>query len=226
MRKKERGELFVKRLSEHYPTEIICYLDYDPTKPYELLFATILSAQCTDERVNLVTARLFQKYLRLEDYVQAPLAELEQDLRQINFFRNKAKNIQSTAHKLLTLHGGVVPSDVEALVALDGVGRKTANVVRCHVFNLPSVVVDTHVKRIVTKIGLSTQTDPTKIEFELMKILPVDSWTATNHRTIAHGRAICKAPTPKCELCFMTDICKDFQTRATRTTRQKKQASI
>lgn len=222
MRKKERAHLFVERLNAHYPTEIVCYLDYDPAKPYELLFATILSAQCTDERVNLVTAKLFQKYRCLDDYVQATLAQLEQDLRQINFFRNKAKNIQSTAHKLLTLHGGVLPSDVETLIELDGVGRKTANVVRCHVFKLPSVVVDTHVKRITTKIGLATESDPVKIEFELMKILPEASWTASNHQVIAHGRAICKAPTPKCELCFMTDICKDFQARAKRAERKKK----
>lgn len=213
MRKKERASIFVERLNQHYPTEIVCYLDYDPAKPYELLFATILSAQCTDERVNLVTKKLFAKYLCLEDYVSAPLAQLEQDLRQINFFRNKAKNLQSTAHKLLVNHDGILPSDTELLIQLDGVGRKTANVVRCHIFGLPSVVVDTHVKRITTKIGIATQTDPVKIEFELMKVLPQDSWLPSNHQTIAHGRAVCKAPTPKCELCFMTDICKDYQAR-------------
>lgn len=213
MRKNEKARIVVDRLNENYPTEIICYLNYTPDRPYELLFATIMSAQCTDDRVNIVTEKLFQKYTCLEDYVAVPLSQLENDIRQINFFRNKAKSLKESANRLLSEYGGVLPSSIDQLITLAGVGRKTANVVRCHIFGLPSVVVDTHVKRITTKLGLTTNTDPVKIEFDLMKTLPKESWIAYNHQVIAHGRAICKAPTPKCQLCFMTDICKDYQKR-------------
>ena len=213
MRKKEKAQIVVNRLNQHYPTEIICYLDYTPERPYELLFATILSAQCTDERVNLVTKGLFTKYTCLEDYMNAPLVELENDIRQINFFRNKAKSLKESAARLMTEYNNQLPSDIDELITLTGVGRKTANVVRCHIFNIPSVVVDTHVKRITTKLGLTVNSDPVKIEVDLMNVLPQESWIAYNHQVIAHGRAICKAPTPKCELCFFKDICNDYQKR-------------
>lgn len=213
MRKKEKAQIIVNRLNENYPTEIICYLNYTVDRPYELLFATIMSAQCTDDRVNIVTEKLFKKYTCLEDYVEAPLSQIEDDIRQINFFRNKAKSLKDSAFRLLSEYGGVLPSDIDELTTLAGVGRKTANVVRCHIFNIPSVVVDTHVKRITTKLGLTSNKDPVKIESDLVKILPKESWIAYNHQVIAHGRAICKAPNPKCELCFFTDICNDYKKR-------------
>ncbi|MCL1995592.1 MAG: endonuclease III [Defluviitaleaceae bacterium] len=205
MTKKQKAKIIIERLNQHYPTEIICYLNY--TQDYELLFATILSAQCTDDRVNIVTKDLFKKYTTLQDYTQVPINELEQDIRSTGFYKNKAKSLQMAATMLLDVYNGILPSDIEELTKLPGVGRKTANVVRCHVFGLPSVVVDTHVKRITYKLGLTISTDPVKIEFELMKILPKKSWIAYNHQIIAHGRKICKAPTPRCDTCFFTDIC-------------------
>ena len=195
-------------LDKKYPHEDKCYLDYN--KPYELLFATILSAQCTDARVNIVTKHLFTKYPTLEAFAQAHLPEMESDVKPTGFFRNKAKNIIACARVLLDSHAGQLPQDVDALVQLPGVGRKTANVVRCHIFGLPSVVVDTHVKRISRRLGFTSNTDPVKIEFDLMKILPEDHWIRYNHQIIAFGREICKAPKAKCSLCFMTQFCPDF----------------
>ncbi|MCL1935660.1 MAG: endonuclease III [Defluviitaleaceae bacterium] len=211
MTKKQKAKIVVERLNENYPTEIVCYLNYN--KDYELLFATILSAQCTDDRVNIVTKDLFEKYKSLEDYIDAPIEELEKDIKSTGFYKNKAKSLKESAFKLLTNFNGILPSEIEELITLSGVGRKTANVVRCHIFKIPSVVVDTHVKRITNKLGLTTNTDPVKIEFDLMKILPKKSWIAYNHQVIAHGRKICKAPTPKCATCFFTDICTDYKKR-------------
>ena len=209
MTKREKVKIVLERLNHHYPTEIICYLNYN--QDYELLFATILSAQCTDERVNIVTADLFKKYTSLQDYVKAPLNELMQDIKSTGFYRNKATNIQLAAAMMLDTYNGILPSDIDELTKLPGVGRKTANVVRCHIFGLPSVVVDTHVKRITHRLGLTKSADPVKIEFELMKILPKRSWIAYNHQVIAHGRKICKAPTPRCMECFYTDICTYYK---------------
>ncbi|MCL2350444.1 MAG: endonuclease III [Defluviitaleaceae bacterium] len=205
MRKKDRIQAILKALDEHYPYEDKCYLNY--SQPHELLIATILSAQCTDERVNIVTAELFEKYPSLEAFAQASLAEMEQDVRSTGFYRNKAKNIIACAQQLLTEFGGELPSDMESLTSLAGVGRKTANVVRCHIFGLPSVVVDTHVKRISFRLGLTKNGDPTKIEFDLMKCLPKRHWIKYNHQIIAFGREICKAPRAKCSECFMGEIC-------------------
>ena len=208
MRKKDRIKAILAALDARYPHDDKCYLNY--SAPYELLFATILSAQCTDERVNLVTARLFVKYPTLEAFASADLAEMEQDIKSTGFFRNKAKSLVFCAQTLLSRHGGEMPSDIDALTALPGVGRKTANVVRCHIFGLPSVVVDTHVKRISVRLGLTKNTDPTKIEFDLMKILPKSHWIRYNQQVIAFGREICKAPRAKCDICFMTALCPAY----------------
>jgi len=194
-------------LDGKYPDFDKCYLNY--THPYELLFATILSAQCTDERVNMVTAELFAKYPTLEAFAAADIAEMERDVKSTGFYRNKARHLIGAARALLEVHGGDLPSDIDALTALPGVGRKTANVVRCHIFDLPSVVVDTHVMRISRRLGFTGNTCPVKIEFDLMKILPKAHWKRYNHQVIAFGREICKAPRPKCAACFMPELCPE-----------------
>ncbi|MCL1925220.1 MAG: endonuclease III [Defluviitaleaceae bacterium] len=205
----ERVAKILDYLDEYYPHEDKCYLNY--THDYELLFATVLSAQCTDDRVNIVTESLFKKYTSLEAFANANLEEFEQDIKPTGFFRNKAKNIIANARMLLSDYGGIMPSAVEELIKLPGVGRKTANVVRCHIFKIPSVVVDTHVGRISRKLGITKFEDPVKVEFDLMKKLPKKAWIKYNHQLIAHGRAICKAPKPKCEKCFMQDVCKYYE---------------
>lgn len=204
----ERVGAILEALDKHYPYEDKCYLNY--SKPYELLIATILSAQCTDDRVNIVTKQLFAKYPTLTAFAQANLAEMEQDVKSTGFYRNKAKNIIACAAMLLTKYGGEMPADIDQLTSLPGVGRKTANVVRCHIFGLPSVVVDTHVKRISYRLGLTHNNDPVKIEHDLMAILPEDHWIRYNHQIIAFGREICKAPKAKCEICFMTNLCPSY----------------
>lgn len=208
MQKKLKAKILLERFNIHYPGEIKCYLNY--TRDYELLFATILSAQCTDERVNTITEKLFKKYSSLSDYAGVDIEILEEDVKSAGFYRNKAKNIKESAIILIEKHNQILPKDLEQLTSLPGVGRKTANVVRCHIFNLPSVVVDTHVQRISKKLGLTDNTNPVKIEFDLMKILPKKDWIRYNHQTIAHGRKICKAPRPRCNECFLTDICREF----------------
>jgi len=210
MKKRERIKAILVALDARYPFENKCYLNYNQNQPHELLIATILSAQCTDDRVNIVTKDLFAKYPTLEAFANAMLSEMEQDVRQTGFYRNKAKNIITTAQQLLSQHNGVLPSSVEELTSLAGVGRKTANVVRCHIFGMPSIVVDTHVKRISARLGLTKNTDPTKIEFDLMKILPKSHWIRYNHQIIAFGREICKAPRAKCDICFMIELCPFF----------------
>ncbi|MCL2376012.1 MAG: endonuclease III [Defluviitaleaceae bacterium] len=209
MKKADRVKAILAALDAQYPYEDKCYLNY--SAPYELLFATILSAQCTDDRVNIVTAQLFVKYPTLEAFARADLAEMEQDVKPTGFFRNKAKSLVFCAQALLHNHGGQLPSSIDELTKLPGVGRKTANVVRCHIFGLPSVVVDTHVKRISARLGLTKNDDPTKIEFDLMKILPKNHWIRYNHQIIAFGREICKAPNAKCHLCFITNLCPAYK---------------
>lgn len=188
-----------------YPTEDKCYLNH--SNAYELLIATMLSAQCTDDRVNMVTEKLFKKYTSLEAFAQADIKELEQDIRSTGFYHNKAKNIITAANQLLTDYNGEMPSDIDSLTGLAGVGRKTANVVRTHIFHIPSIVVDTHVKRISNKLGLTESDDPVKIEFELMDIFPEDHWGRYNTQVIAHGRTICKARKPDCENCLLNKEC-------------------
>ena len=202
----KRTEEILKRLDEVYGTEYICYLDHET--PWQLLIAVILSAQCTDARVNIVTKDLFAKYDTLEKFANADLKELEQDIRPTGFFHNKAKNIIACAKRLVEVYGGEVPSELEDLLTLAGVGRKTANVIRGNIYNQPSIVVDTHVKRISKRLGFTKEDDPEKIEYELMRKLPKDHWILYNIQIISFGRNICFARSPKCSECFLYDLCK------------------
>lgn len=204
MNKRTQGIL--EALDERYGTEVFCHLHYET--PWQLLVATMLSAQCTDARVNMVTKDLFQKYQSIEAFASADLTELEEDIRSTGFYHNKAKNIIACCQKLHYEYHDEVPSSIDELTGLAGVGRKTANVVRGHVFHEPSVVVDTHVKRISRRLGFTKEEDPVKIEFDLMKKIPKDHWILYNMQIISFGREICKAPTPKCEECFLQDYCK------------------
>ena len=192
-------------LDEHYGTDIICYLEYET--PWQLLFATIMSAQCTDARVNLVTRELFQTYPTLEAFAGARQEELEKAIFSTGFYRNKAQSIIQCAKILLEKYNGEVPSDIDALTALPGVGRKTANVIRGNIFHEASIVVDTHVKRVSKRLGFTKEDDPVKIEYDLMKVLPKDHWILYNLQIIAHGRAVCTAGKPKCSECFLADYC-------------------
>lgn len=202
----KRTEEILKRLDEVYGTEYICYLNHE--NPWQLLIAVILSAQCTDARVNIVTKDLFAKYDTLEKFANADLKELEIDIRPTGFFHNKAKNIIGCAKRLVEVYGGEVPSRLEDLLTLPGVGRKTANVIRGNIYNEPSIVVDTHVKRISNRLGFTKEEDPEKIEFELMKKLPKEHWILYNIQIISFGRNICFARSPKCSECFLYDLCK------------------
>jgi endonuclease-3 len=195
----------VRLLRREYP-DATCALDF--SSPLELLIATILSAQCTDQRVNLVTKQLFQKYRTAADYARAPSDELERDIQSTGFFRNKAKSIVGCCKVLAEQHGGNVPQDIEVLVQLPGIGRKTANVVLGTAFRIVSgVVVDTHVIRISRRLGLSDQKDPEKIERDLMALLPRKEWIDFSHRMIHHGRRVCAARKPKCDECVLGSIC-------------------
>lgn len=196
----------LNRLDEVYGTEYICYLNHET--PWQLLIAVILSAQCTDARVNIVTKDLFVKYDSLEKFANADLKELEQDIKPTGFFHNKAKNIIACAKRLIDVYGGEVPSELEDLLTLAGVGRKTANVIRGNIYNQPSIVVDTHVKRISKRLGFTKEDDPEKIEYELMRKLPKEHWILYNIQIISFGRTICEARNPKCQDCFLYDLCK------------------
>lgn len=202
----KRTEEILRRLDEVYGTEYICYLNHET--PWQLLIAVILSAQCTDARVNIVTKDLFVKYDSLEKFANADLKELEQDIKPTGFFHNKAKNIIACAKRLIEVYGGEVPSELDDLLTLAGVGRKTANVIRGNIYNQPSIVVDTHVKRISKRLGFTKEEDPEKIEFELMRKLPKDHWILYNIQIISFGRTICEARKPKCAECFLYDLCK------------------
>ena len=202
----KRSAEILKRLDEAYGTEYVCYLNHET--PSQLLIAVILSAQCTDARVNIVTKDLFQKYPSLEAFANADLKELEQDIHSTGFYHNKAKNIISCARTLVEKYDGEVPRELEELTALAGVGRKTANVIRGNIYHEPSVVVDTHVKRISKKLGFTKEDDPVKIEYDLMKVLPKDHWILYNIQIITLGRSICTARNPKCTECFLSDLCK------------------
>ncbi|HXV21233.1 MAG TPA: endonuclease III [Desulfuromonadales bacterium] len=177
------------------------------TSPLELLVATILSAQCTDVRVNLVTRDLFRKYPHARAYAEADLDQLEQDIRSTGFFRNKAKSLIGCASALIERHGGEVPQTMEELTALPGVGRKTANVVLGNAFGVPGMVVDTHVGRVATRLGWTRERDPGKIERDLCRLLPKEKWTWASHVLIFHGRRICKAPVPLCSTCPVFELC-------------------
>lgn len=195
----------VRRLRHEYP-DSRCSLDH--RNPYELLVATILSAQCTDERVNQVTPVLFGRYPGPHDLAGARQEELEQIIKSTGFFRNKAKSLLGMAGGVVDRHDGEVPDTMEALVALKGVGRKTANVVLGNAFGkAEGVVVDTHVTRLSGRLGLTREKDAVKIERDLMKVVPREEWTDLPHLFIDHGRAVCRAPTPRCERCVLSDIC-------------------
>lgn len=206
MRMNKRTQAILDALDVRYGTDVFCHLHYET--PWQLLIATILSAQCTDARVNMVTKDLFRKYRSIEAFASADLAELEEDIRSTGFYHNKAKNIIACCQKLHFEYRDEVPSSIEELTGLAGVGRKTANVVRGHIFHEPSVVVDTHVKRISRRLGFTKEEDPVKIEFDLMKKIPKDHWILYNMQVISFGREICRAPTPKCEECFLQEYCK------------------
>lgn len=205
MTRKERVNEILKLLDEHYSVQKKCWLEYD--NAWHLLIATILSAQCTDARVNIVTKDLFVKYPDLEAFAAADLKELEEDIHSTGFYHNKAKNIIACAKMLLEKHDGNVPSDIDELTALPGVGRKTANVIRGNIYDIPSIVVDTHVGRISRKLGLTKNEDPEKVEHDLEKVLPKDHWILWNIQIIAHGRSICIARRPKCSECFLAPYC-------------------
>ncbi len=205
-KEQERVTEVLKRLDTQYGTDFRCYLDH--RSPWELLVATILSAQCTDARVNIVTKDLFVKYPNVEAFANAELKELEQDIHATGFYHNKAKNIIACARRVLTEFGGEVPSSLEDLTSLAGVGRKTANVIRGNIYHEPSIVVDTHVKRISKKLGFTKEEDPEKVEYDLMEVLPKDHWILFNIHIITLGRTICTARSPKCTECFLADVCK------------------
>lgn len=201
----ERIRKILAALDREYGTEYRCYLNHET--PWQLLIAVIMSAQCTDARVNIVTADLFRKYDTLEKFANADLKELEQDIHSTGFYHMKAKNIIACCRDLVDKHGGEVPRTIEELTALAGVGRKTANVIRGNIYNEPSIVVDTHVKRISRKLGLTKSEDPVKIEQDLMKALPRDHWILWNIHIITLGRSICIARRPKCGECFLREFC-------------------
>lgn len=199
----------LQRMDAHYGTDFRCSLDHE--NAWQLLIATMLSAQCTDARVNIVTKDLFVKYPSVEAFAAADLKELEQDIHSTGFYHNKAKNIIACCRDLMEKYNGEVPSGIDELTSLAGVGRKTANVIRGNIFHEPSIVVDTHVKRISLKLGITKSDDPVKAEQELMKVLPKDHWILYNIQLITFGREICKAPTPKCDECFLTDLCPSYK---------------
>jgi len=195
----------IDRLNNEYGLIPEPTLDYE--KPHELLVATMLSAQCTDERVNMVTKDLFRKYRSVKDFAEADLRALEKDIHSVGFYHSKAVHIIEAFRLLHERCNDEVPSSIEELTSLPGVGRKTANVIRTHVFHIPSVVVDTHVKRISGRLGFTKETDPVKIEFDLMKKLPEEQWSAINLQLITLGRTICTARKPRCSECFLSDLC-------------------
>jgi endonuclease-3 len=202
---KKRMQSVLDLLDEHYGIEHICYLNNE--NDWQLLIATQLSAQCTDERVNKVTPELFKEFPSIKAFAEADVRDIEKAIYTTGFYRNKAKNIKGCCELLLTRHGGEVPIDIEALLNLPGVGRKTANVVLGHQHNIPAIVVDTHVKRISNKLGFTSLQDPVKIEYDLMKKIPKEHWLRYNTQIIAHGRTLCTARSPKCNECFLLQDC-------------------
>jgi len=201
---KKRVKWIIKTLSKEIPDSTIA-LKF--SNPLELLIATILSAQCTDVKVNQVTEKLFKKYRTAKDYAEANLAELEEEIRPTGFYRNKAKSIQKCSQELVKRFGGEVPKALEDLVTLPGVGRKTANVILGNVFGIPGITVDTHVHRVSRRIGLTKNDDPAKIEFDLMEIVPKEEWTHFSNLLIWHGRKTCVARRPLCEICPIRKEC-------------------
>ena len=223
---KARATEVNKRLEKRYP-DAKTALDY--TTPFELLIATILSAQSTDARVNIVTKSLFRKYPNPQAFANASQVEMEKDVHQTGFFRNKAKAVIACSKAIVERHGGDVPRTMEELTALPGVGRKTANVVLGSAMNIPAgVVVDTHVNRVSGRLGLTAHADPEKIEQDLMALLPRAKWTGFSHRIIYHGRETCIARKPKCAECVVNDLCpsrEDQPSRSSSTGRSARSAT-
>ena len=204
MEDKKKTAAIIALLKKRYP-DAGCALHFK--NPLELLVATILSAQCTDERVNKVTVDLFKKYKTAEDYARVKQEVLEKDIKSTGFFRNKAKSIVNCCKKIVQAHGGKVPATLDELVALDGIGRKTANVILGNAFGVPGITVDTHVKRVSYRLGLTKNQDPVKIEFDLMKLVPQKEWTHFSHLVIFHGRYTCVARKPLCAECVVEKLC-------------------
>ena len=205
MKKTELALAFAQILQSLYP-DAECSLFY--TNPLELLIATQLSAQCTDARVNIVTETLFKKYKDVYAFANADICELEKDIHSIGFYHNKAKNIISCCRRLIDVYGGNVPDNMEDLLTLGGVGRKTANLILGDIFGKGGMVIDTHAKRILYRVGLTKETVPEKVEKDTEKILPRDMHSDFCHRLVLHGRALCTARNPKCSLCPAFSICK------------------
>lgn len=191
-------------LDRLYP-DASCTLEH--RDPWQLLVATILSAQCTDQRVNQVTPTLFKRFARVQDMARAEPGEIEELIRSTGFFRNKAKSLKGAAQAITERHGGVVPDTLEALVKLPGVGRKTANVVLGDAFGQPGITVDTHVGRIARRLGLTEHSDAVKAEFDLMAQIPAERWTIFSHQVILHGRRVCKSRRPLCPECALLPLC-------------------
>ena len=219
---KTKARSIFKKLRAAHP-DAHCELNY--SNPLELLVATILSAQCTDVRVNIVTKKLFEICKSAQDYIDLPLVKLEKLIQSAGFFRNKARNIQGAARTLVDQFGGVVPKTMEELVSLPGVGRKTANVVLGNAFNLPGLPVDTHVTRLSQRLGLTEATDAVRIEHELSELLPEEDWCMFSHVLIFHGRRVCKARAPQCLECVVNAQCDYYQSAASDIVKIKKQVS-
>lgn len=207
--KKEKFIKIFEILKKEYP-DAKCSLNF--TTPFEILVAVALSAQCTDERVNKVTAEIFPEYNTPEDFANLPLEDIEKMIHSCGFYRNKAKNLKLASQKILKDFNGDVPNTMEELMTIPGIGRKSANVIMLEAFNNPQgIAVDTHVKRLSNRIGFSNEKDPEKIEKDLLKILPKKYYSDANHILILHGRNICKAQNPNCKNCCINSLCKSFK---------------
>jgi endonuclease-3 len=212
--KRERAEEIFKWFRKAYP-DARCTLNHKT--PLDLLVATILAAQCTDDRVNVVTRTVFRKYRTPQDYVNASRAEFEEDIRTCGFFRQKAKCIVNACSRIIDTYGGAVPTTMENLVTLDGVGRKTANVILGECFGTPGIIVDTHCIRVSRRLGFTRDEDPVKIEQDLMKIWHREGWTQNSHSLVFHGRTVCRARDPQCPACPVNDLCPYYaRTRGAR----------
>jgi len=205
--KRKRALKLYRALSKLYPN-VRCELNFK--SPHQLLIATVLSAQCTDKRVNAVTPALFKRYKSVEDFAGANLRELQGLIKSTGFYRAKAKNIKGLSTKILKDYEGEVPRELEELVKLPGVGRKTANVVLGHAFNTPGITVDTHFGRLSRRFGWTKETDPVKVEFEVMELIPEKEWTNLSQRMIWHGRRVCHSRRPACAACPIASLCPSF----------------
>lgn len=203
----KQAEKVFSLLKKHYP-DVKCALNY--SSPFQLLIATILSAQCTDERVNVVTKNLFKKYKTPKDFLSASLEELEKDIYSTGFYRQKAKSIKNCCESIMENYGGKVPADFDALHQLPGVGRKTASVVAGNAFSIPAIAVDTHVKRLSNLLGFIDSSNPDEIETKLKELLPEKDWINASHYLATHGRKICFARRPKCLECFLDKLCPSY----------------